>query len=679
MTAALPSESDFRLAGWRDIAGPTIALLLNGLRLWAAVCLALYVAFWLELDNPSWAAVTAVIVCQPRLGASLRKGAARMVGTVVGGIAVVALAALFPENRVGFLLSLAFFCSACAFFAQGWKISASYGGGMAAVTAIVIASDAFGATGGVNANVFMLAVSRATEISIGIVSAGVVLILTDYGGARRRLANQFAAIAARIIHEFATAVALVGPAQVETRTLRHALAMRVVALQPAIDEALGESSDLRWSPAALQMAVDGLFAALSGWRDVANTLERLKAQEARADIAVIEAQLPPGALAPVPTLDSPWVEEPLVLHKRLTAAARGLVTLDARTPLRRQLADGTSAVLLGVLRCLDLLALLADPRYAIPRPQKHRAAAIDFQPALIAAARVFLTFVLLASFWIVTAWTDGALALTFATVSVIFFSPRETLGYAAATDFVIGSGITVFVVGIIRFVILPYADTYVGFSLILGAVLVPLGMAAATRWRPALITAGMAFFCILLAPANPAIYDLAQFYNLAAAMIFGLSFAAISFLLLPPLSTAARARHVVAVTLRDLRHVAANAKLMNINAWTGRLYDRLSVLPPQTDSVQLARVVSAQVAGTAIIRMRRIAPRFGLETDLEAALTSVARGQCAQAIAALSQLERRLAQLSGRPTTAQLRAQNNVRAIREALAGHADYFDWDAS
>jgi uncharacterized membrane protein YccC len=264
-------------------------------------------------------------------------------------------------------------------------------------------------------------------------------------------------------------------------------------------------------------------------------------------------------------------------------------------------------------------------------------------------------------------------------VSVIFFSPRETLGYAAATDFVIGSGITVFVVGIIRFVILPYADTYVGFSLILGAVLVPLGMAAATRWRPALITAGMAFFCILLAPANPAIYDLAQFYNLAAAMIFGLSFAAISFLLLPPLSTAARARHVVAVTLRDLRHVAANAKLMNINAWTGRLYDRLSVLPPQTDSVQLARVVSAQVAGTAIIRMRRIAPRFGLETDLEAALTSVARGQCAQAIAALSQLERRLAQLSGRPTTAQLRAQNNVRAIREALAGHADYFDWDAS
>jgi uncharacterized membrane protein YccC len=48
--------------------------LLFGLRLWAAVCLALYIAFWLQLDNASWAGTSAAIVCQPSLGASLRKG-----------------------------------------------------------------------------------------------------------------------------------------------------------------------------------------------------------------------------------------------------------------------------------------------------------------------------------------------------------------------------------------------------------------------------------------------------------------------------------------------------------------------------------------------------------------------------------------------------------------------------
>jgi hypothetical protein len=63
--------------------------LLFGLRLWAAVCLALYIAFWLELDNASWAGTTAAIVCQPNLGASLRKGWFRMVGTPTGGFAIV--------------------------------------------------------------------------------------------------------------------------------------------------------------------------------------------------------------------------------------------------------------------------------------------------------------------------------------------------------------------------------------------------------------------------------------------------------------------------------------------------------------------------------------------------------------------------------------------------------------
>ena len=40
--------------------------LLFGLRLWAAVCLALYIAFWLELDNAFWAGTSAAIVCQPQ-------------------------------------------------------------------------------------------------------------------------------------------------------------------------------------------------------------------------------------------------------------------------------------------------------------------------------------------------------------------------------------------------------------------------------------------------------------------------------------------------------------------------------------------------------------------------------------------------------------------------------------
>jgi uncharacterized membrane protein YccC len=66
---------------------------LFGLRMWASVCIALWVAFALDLSEPSWAATTAALVCQPVLGASLRKSTFRMIGTVVGAVAIVVVIA----------------------------------------------------------------------------------------------------------------------------------------------------------------------------------------------------------------------------------------------------------------------------------------------------------------------------------------------------------------------------------------------------------------------------------------------------------------------------------------------------------------------------------------------------------------------------------------------------------
>ena len=88
-------------ARWRHDALRAVAPpLLFGLRLWASVCLALYVAFWLELDNAYWAGTSAAILCQPHLGASLRKGWYRMVGTTVGAVAIVVLTACLPDEAL---------------------------------------------------------------------------------------------------------------------------------------------------------------------------------------------------------------------------------------------------------------------------------------------------------------------------------------------------------------------------------------------------------------------------------------------------------------------------------------------------------------------------------------------------------------------------------------------------
>jgi uncharacterized membrane protein YccC len=185
-------------------AGPP---LLFGLRLWASVCLALYIAFWLELDNAFWAGTSAAIVCQPHLGASLRKGWFRMIGTLVGAIVIVVLTACFPQDRSLFLVGLALWGAACALLSTVLHNFAAYSAALAGYTAAIIASDELGATGGLNGEAFTLAVTRVSEIGIGIVSAGIVLAGTDLGGARRRLATQFAGLAAGITAHFAGTLA----------------------------------------------------------------------------------------------------------------------------------------------------------------------------------------------------------------------------------------------------------------------------------------------------------------------------------------------------------------------------------------------------------------------------------------------------------------------------------------
>src|SRR6201997_826411 len=305
--------------------------LIFGVRLWASVCLALYIAFWLELNNPYWAGTSAAIVCQPHLGASLRKGWYRLIGTLVGAVMSVLLTACFPQDRVLFLGGLALWGAACAFAATLLRNFASYSAALAGYTVAIVAGDLLGATGGVNGDAaFLIAVNRASEICIGIVSAGIVLAGTDFGGAPRRLAALFAAISSEITSRFAGTLAVAGANFDDTQEVRRELTRRVLALDPVIDEAFGESSQLRYYSPVLQTTVDGLFTALLGWRAVANHLVRMSDNKAqRAAAAVLE--FVPRQLRSAPEHDQPtrWTADLIGLHRICSAAAERLIALPA--------------------------------------------------------------------------------------------------------------------------------------------------------------------------------------------------------------------------------------------------------------------------------------------------------------------------------------------------------------
>src|ERR1700738_5295503 len=113
-------------------------------------------------------------------------------------------------------------------------------------------------------------------------SAGIVLTLTDFGDAPYRLAAQFAARAAEIAKGFSSSLALAGFSSSDTlQPVRRELIRRVIALDPIMDESLGESSRLRYHSPLLQGAIDGLFYALAAWRGVVVRLSRLPTDVAR--------------------------------------------------------------------------------------------------------------------------------------------------------------------------------------------------------------------------------------------------------------------------------------------------------------------------------------------------------------------------------------------------------------
>ncbi len=666
------------LRGAGRAAGPP---LLFGIRLWLSVSLALFIAFYLQLENEYWAGLSAALVCQPELGASLRKGYYRMVGTLAGAVAIVVLTALFPQSRAAFLIGLGLWGGLCAGVAALLRNFAAYAAALAGYTAVIVASDALGATGGPQANeVFLLAVTRATEICIGIVSAGLVLAGTDFGGARRRLAATFGALPAEIAGRYLNMLALAGPDLPETQPMRRELLRRVIALEPAIDAAKGESSQIRYHSPVLQTAVDGLFSALAGWRTVAALLTRLPDDEAREAAHAVLQKIPPELRAAQGGVPDQWMADPALIHMSCEAAARSLREASPSTPARRLLADQTAGVLAGISDALNGLALLlAAPIDPFPKRRSVEIRVPDWLPGLVNGGRSFLVIGAVALFWILSEWPSGATAIAFASIAVILFSTRSDQAYATAADFVAGVLLGTALTAVIKFAVLPGLESFEAFSLVIGLYLVPGGALMLQPWRPTLFTFMTAFFCAYLDAANAMSYDTQQYYNTALAIVTGSAVAALSFRLAPPLSPGFRTRRLLALTLQDLRRLAAGRVSWTVEDWRGRLFGRLAAMPEAAAPLQRAELLSALAVGAEIIRLRGFGASLGAGSAFEPALAALAQRRSAVATAQLSLVSALLHPRPGAGVEAEaslaLKARASILAITCGLGEHASYFD----
>src|SRR5450830_807226 len=135
-----------------------------------AAFLALWLAFRLGLDSPATAMTTTFILALPSSGMVLEKAFYRLLGTVVGCGAALLLIALFPQQAPVLLAGLAAWIGLCTTGAAMHRNQQSYSFVLAGYTACMIAVPALEHPAGV----FASAVTRATEVGLGVIVAAVV-------------------------------------------------------------------------------------------------------------------------------------------------------------------------------------------------------------------------------------------------------------------------------------------------------------------------------------------------------------------------------------------------------------------------------------------------------------------------------------------------------------------------
>ncbi|MGY4225128.1 putative membrane protein YccC [Bradyrhizobium sp. USDA 4503] len=655
----------------RDFS-PHYSALLLGLRLWASTCLALYIAFQLELESPYWAATSAAIACLPQLGASLQKGWFRMIGTITGAVATVLMAASLPQDRIVLLTALSLWGAACALAATLLRNYTAYAAALAGYTMAIIAGEQLRAIGSLDAGIFLISVDRVAEICIGVACTAVVFAGTDLRPARRQLASLFSRLTGELSKSLVEAVQTVRPSTADNDLAASRLLREVTALDALIDTSIAADAVVRHHSRELRSAADSLRTAILDCWTLTNLISRSRCRRAQMEISVILGCLPSAISESAGS--GRRLDHAIAVHQRCRGSIERLAALNADTPSLRLLADKSAEVLAGIASAIEARALLSGfPRNSSSRAHRIASPTLDdWTAALINGTRALLAIGVVAALWIATAWPSGATAVTWATITVVLMSTRGEQAYSGALGIVGGNFLSVSCAAVLLFAIFPHIESFAGLSLAVGVYLVPIGALMARPRGAALVSPMVGHFFAFLQPVNLTSYDAASFFNSAVAIVGGCGLAAVAFRIIPSASPARRTRRLVPRALKDLRALAAASRLERRD---GHVPRSLRSMPEQATAVQRAQVLAVLAVGKEIIHLRHSAGWLGLAAGLTPALANIAQGD---GVAATAQLARLDATISAGTSTGlrqtALRARSSILIISQALSRQADCF-----
>src|SRR5467141_5221637 len=242
------------------------------LRIWAAMMVALYGAFWLQLESASSAAVTVGILALPTRGQVYQKAVYRVLATIVGVVASFVIAGLFPQSRDLFVIGFAGWLGLCVYVGGLLDGNRAYSAVLSGYTVALVAVTQIDSP----QNIFSAGINRGAAIVVGIAALALISELFAAPNDHTGLSDKLIA-AHRRVRAFALAILRVETAD----PIQSANLLReITALHPDITALAAESSDGWARCAAARSAAVALVAEVSAASALAslpaNTLPSLR-------------------------------------------------------------------------------------------------------------------------------------------------------------------------------------------------------------------------------------------------------------------------------------------------------------------------------------------------------------------------------------------------------------------
>jgi uncharacterized membrane protein YccC len=514
------------------IAGFPLSSWAFALRIWAAMMVALYAAFWLQLPTASSAAVTVGILALPTMGQAYQKATYRILATTVGVAAAIVIAGLFPQSRELFLTGFAGWLGLCVYVAGLLDGNRAYGAVLAGYTVAIVAVAQIDSP----QNIFLLGVNRGAAVTVGIAALALVCDVLAAPSVYAGLSGKLAA-ADRRVRAFARAI-LRGESADPIQSA--SLLREICALRPEITALVAESSAGWARGAAARSAAVALVAEVGA----AGALARLPAET-----------LPSLRSALVEALADARLEPSHALQRRLQRHADA----ECADPHEALFARHALDLLIEDRRAQGAIEDMQAGRYP-PRPVQ----APIYRPrraALRNGLRAFLAVLISASLLSLGGWpyTANAVFLVGVTIALSATMP-DPQAFAAVP--VIAMPIAALLAGVTNFLILDGVDQFPLLAIgmapgIIGAALV------LTIPNPRLAPIGfmlLVFFPAILAPTNPQTYnpDTYLFFSMMAILAVILLFVLLRTVL--PTSAEHRRHWFLTSARKELRDLLAGGR-----------------------------------------------------------------------------------------------------------------------